>query len=351
MMKTWLKWLALFIVVLVAPAQVSEQVRSATISGSGGTSGRCTIEVRVDITAEVDIYGDAGRLRTLAGQPAAWTRMDCDNPLPYRMTNFSFRRIEGRGTQQLVSDPRTNNSIAVIRIDDPRGGADSYTFEIEWSGASGGSPTGAFRTSAYPGASTSARTAAMRRGAVRSISAERALDLCRAEVHTRGERDFDFRNIDITAVGVDTSQGRRNWVTGTFAEGSSGFLRGSGYRFNCSVDYSSGQVAAVEFLRADGSSVKPRAASGAYSSGTAHPSGTYNESQVVRACQDAVVARLNQAGYQDLQFATTRIDTQRSGWVSGAITAKSVLVTDTFDFGCSMDFNAARVLNLDLTRR
>ena len=117
-MKKWLKWLAIFTVVLAAQAQVSDQVRRATISGSGGTSGKCTIEVRVDMTAEVDVYGDSGRLRTLAGQPATWTRMECNNPLPYRMTDFRFRGIDGRGTQQLVQDPRNNNSIAVIRIED-----------------------------------------------------------------------------------------------------------------------------------------------------------------------------------------------------------------------------------------
>ena len=119
-MKKSLKWLAVFTVVLAAQAQVSDQVRRATISGSGGTSGKCTIEVRVDIAAEVDVYGDSARLRTLAGQPATFTRMECNNPLPYRMTDFRFRGIDGRGTQRLVQDPRNNNSIAVIRIDDPR---------------------------------------------------------------------------------------------------------------------------------------------------------------------------------------------------------------------------------------
>ena len=337
-------------------AQVSDQVRRATISGSGGTSGKCTIEVRVDIAAEVDVYGDSARLRTLAGQPATFTRMECNNPLPYRMTDFRFRGIDGRGTQRLVQDPRSNNSIAVIRIEDPRSGSEGYTFDIEWSGASGGSATDGFASSAYPVASTSPATGtggilSSRRGATRTISAERALDLCRAEVHTRGERDYGLRNIDISAVGVDTSQGRRNWVTGTFTDSSGAVLRGGGYRFNCSVDYSSGQVGAVEILRADGSTFQPGNASGAYSSGSAYGSSSYNQAQVLRACQDAVVARVNQAGYQNARFGSTGIDNQRSGWVSGVVTATSALATDTFDFGCSMDFNAARVLNVQVNRR
>ncbi len=348
-MKHHVKWLTLFTVVLAVQAQVSDQVRRATISGSGGTSGKCTIEVRVDGIAEVDVYGDSGRLRTLAGQPASWTRMECNNPLPYRMTDFRFRGIDGRGRQQLVQDPRNNNSIAVIRIEDPQGGAEGYTFDIEWSGASGGNATDGFASSVYPGApaSPSPQTGpggilGSRRNAVRTISAERALDLCRTEVHTRGERDYGLRSIDITSVGIDTGQGRRNLVTGTFTDSGGALLRGSGYRFNCSVDYGSGQVTTVEILRADGGPIQPS---------NPYGSGGYNQSQVLRACQDAVVARVNQAGYQNVQFGSTSIDTQRSGWVSGTVTASRVLVTDTFDFGCSMDFGAARVINVQVNRR
>ncbi|MFB3777558.1 MAG: hypothetical protein ACE141_08095 [Bryobacteraceae bacterium] len=192
---------------------------------------------------------------------------------------------------------------------------------------------------------------ASRRGVQRAISSERALDLCRAEVHARGERDYGLANIDITAVGVDTNQGRRNWVTGTFTEGSGGFQRSSGYRFNCSVDYNSGQVTAVNFLRADGSALQPRTASGTYSPGSTYGTGSINQPQILRACQDAVVARVNQAGYQNVQFTATGIDPQRSGWVTGTVAASRVLVTDTFDFGCSMDFGAARVLDVQLNRR
>lgn len=282
--------------------------------------------------------------------------MECNNPLPYRMTDFRFRGIDGRGTQRLAQDPRNNNSVAVIRIDHPGTGSEGYTFDIEWSGASGGSATDGFGNSAYPVASPSPTTGtggilSSLRGATRTISAERALDLCRAEVHTRGERDYGLRNIDISAVGVDTGQGRRNWITGTFTDGSGTVLRGSGYRFNCSVGYSSGQVGTVEILRADGSTVQPVAASGAYGSGTTYGSSGYNQAQVLRACRDAVVARVNQAGYQNARFGSTGVDNQRSGWVSGVVTATNVLATDTFDFGCSMDFNAARALNVQVNRR
>ncbi len=76
---------------LFLQAQVPDQVRQAAISGSRAASGKCTIAVRVDIAAEVDIYGTSGRLRTLAGQPATWTRIECTDPLPYDMSDFRFK--------------------------------------------------------------------------------------------------------------------------------------------------------------------------------------------------------------------------------------------------------------------
>ena len=359
-MKRFLKCLTLTTVVLAAQAQVADQIQRATISGSRGTSGKCTIEVRVDISAEVDVYGDSGRLRTVAGQPATWTRMECTDALPYSMSDFRFRGIDGRGNVKLVQDPRNNNATAVIRIDDPRAGSDGYTFEIEWSGASGGAPTGGFSTSGVPtsGVPTSGydlprsgTSSATRRGGSRTISSEGAIDLCRTEVRTRGERDYSLRNIDITAAAVDTNQGRRNWITGAFNSGSGGNRRRSGYRFNCEVDYNSGQVRTVEILRADGSAVQTTTTTSTSGTNTSYSQSGYDQNKALRACQDAVVARTNRDGYQNMTFSSTSIDTSRSEWISGTATASRGPVTDTFDFGCSMDLRAARVRNVELNRR
>lgn len=358
-MNRFAKRFILLIVAVAAQAQVGDQIRRATITGSGGTSGKCTIEVRVDMSAEVDVYGDSGRLRTLAGQPATWIRMECTAPLPYGMSDFRFRGIDGRGAAKLIQDPRNNNSMAVVRIDDPRSGSEGYTFEIEWSGASGGTPTGGFSsgwgtpatsgTSSSPASSTAGGWGAGR-GA--RMSAESAIDLCRAEVRTRGERDYGLRNIDITSAAIDTGQGRRNWVTGAF-RGRSGnsSSRGTGYRFNCEIDYASSQVRNVEFLRTDGSTVQPIGQGGISTQSPPYGSSGYDQSRVFRACQDAVVARTNRDGYQNVAFDSTVIDTNRADWVSGTITARRGPVTDTFTFGCAMDMRAASVRNLELNRR
>jgi hypothetical protein len=106
----------------------------ANLTGGNGAAGKCTIEVNVDQVAVVEISGDQGRLITEQGQPSEWRRMICTAPLPRNMADFRFTGVDGRGRQQLVSDPRSNRGIAVIRIEDPKSGREGYTFDIEWSG-------------------------------------------------------------------------------------------------------------------------------------------------------------------------------------------------------------------------
>jgi hypothetical protein len=284
--------------------------------------------------------------------------MECTDPLPYSMSDFRFRGIDGRGKVQLAQDPRNNNGMAVIRIDDAQSGSEGYTFDIEWGGASGGAPTGGFPTGGihpptsgtYPRSPATGNTSDRfpSRRSSRSISAEGAIDLCRTEVRARAQRDHNLRNVDITAAAVDTNAGRPDWVTGTFSD-RGGYPRrtASGYRFNCAVDYNSGQVRTVEILRADGSAVQP----GTYSSSTPYNQTGYDQAQVFRACQDAVVARTARDGYQNVNFSSIAVDKNRSGRVAGAISASRGPVNDTFDFGCSMDFATAAVRNLELNRR
>jgi hypothetical protein len=109
----------------------------ASIRGGGGDRGKCTAEVEVDGVAEVGIRADTGEIRTVSGQPASWRRLDCTGPLPANPGDFVFRGIDGRGRQELVADPRTNRGLAVVRIEDPQGGREGYTFDLEWRGGTG----------------------------------------------------------------------------------------------------------------------------------------------------------------------------------------------------------------------
>ena len=298
----------------ILPAQVSVQARRATMTGSRGGSGKCTIEVRVDGVAEVEISGDNGRLRTLTGQPASWSRMECSDPLPRNPADFRFRGIDGRGRQDLVADPRSNRGVAVVRIEDSKGGSEGYTFDIEWNGQSNG-PSGGN----YPGN--------------RPYAPQQAIDSCRAEVQARAARDFGLRNIDITSAGADTNSGRRDWIAGTF-ESRHGGGRES-YHFGCSVDFNSGRVRSVDIAPVGGS--MPPA----------------NSAQGIRTCQDAVVARLNADGYRSPAFGNAMVDNRpgRGDWIVGKVTGKRGPVTDGFDFACSMDWRSGRVRSIDLNRR
>ena len=111
--------------------------RRASIRGGGGDSGKCTIEVRVDDVAEVEIRGDTGRIHTLSGQPAQWVRFECTSPLPRNPVDFRFRGIDGRGRVNLIRDPNQTSGAAVVRIEDNKGGSEGYTFDLEWRGQSG----------------------------------------------------------------------------------------------------------------------------------------------------------------------------------------------------------------------
>lgn len=119
-----------------ATAQVAPAIEiHATITGSSGNGdGKCTAEVSVENSAEVEITDDLGVLRTITGAPAEWRHLECTDPLPYNMVDFSFRARDGRGRQSLARDPRTNGGRAIVRIDDPKGGRDTYRFEISWRG-------------------------------------------------------------------------------------------------------------------------------------------------------------------------------------------------------------------------
>lgn len=129
-------WISLAGWFMLAGPTFAQQVATfrAQIRG-GGDHGKCTIEVDVDGVAEIEIQGDQGRMRTLSGNPAGWRRMECNQPLPPNPVDFRFSGVDGRGRQTLLRDPSSNRGVAVVRIEDPQGGHEGYTFDIEWRGA------------------------------------------------------------------------------------------------------------------------------------------------------------------------------------------------------------------------
>ncbi len=123
---------AILSIVAAQGASASTQSRQATITGSLGAYGRCTIEVNVDGAAEVEVSGGERVLRTLSGQGAFWRRFECNARMPRIPFDFSFSLIDGRGTAKLIRDPRSNGGTALVRINDPKGGRERYTFDLQW---------------------------------------------------------------------------------------------------------------------------------------------------------------------------------------------------------------------------
>src|ERR1700722_9697519 len=116
--------------VLSAPAQTLE--RRADITGNGDRErGKCTIEVVVDGVAEVEIRGDRALIRNLAGQTPQWRRFVCNAPMPPNPSGFRFAGVDGRGRQTLVRAPEGGRP-AIVRIEDPPGGSEGYTFDFFW---------------------------------------------------------------------------------------------------------------------------------------------------------------------------------------------------------------------------
>ena len=126
------------LVAITGTVSAQSYSRRATFRGDGDPNrGKCTIEVVVDGAAEVEVRGDTANIRNLAGQQPQWRRFECSGPMPANPGDFRFAGVDGRGRQELVQDPR-NGGSAVVRIEDPQGGAEGYTFDLFWSNAYSG---------------------------------------------------------------------------------------------------------------------------------------------------------------------------------------------------------------------
>jgi hypothetical protein len=220
------------------PAQrVPPSSRTATMRGTRGDRGKCTIEVNVDDVAEIEIQGDRGLLTTLSGQPSQWVRFECNDILPRQPDDFKFSGVDGRGRQTLLRDPRGNRGVAVIRIEDPKSGREGYTFDIEWRG----SPSSSIENPGEKG----------RFGEPPRIGSERegsgrAIDACKDAVRARADKQYGYRDLEFGRVDVADDRGRNNSVQGRFIY-RRGFSQEE-FEFTCSVD-GSGRVRNVELRR------------------------------------------------------------------------------------------------------
>ena len=244
---------AVFVVASPAGAQQGER-RATMVGGGGGDRGKCTIEVVVDGIAEVEIRGDQGSIRNIAGQPAQWRRFQCSAPLPRNPGEFRFQGIDGRGRQNLVRDPR-NGGVAVVRIEDPQGGSEGYTFDLIWGGGNnpGRGPDGytpGRGPDAYnPGPGGDNRSPDRDRGpdrAARRFTTEQAVNVCQDSVRRQALDRFRGRRVEFLNTRIDDNPGRNDWVVGAIDVIRGRDMSEGRYQFSCSVNFDTGQVRSVQ---------------------------------------------------------------------------------------------------------
>ena len=238
--------------------------RQAVMTGSGSPDrGKCTIEVVVDGTAQVEIRGSTATLRDLNGRQPQWRRFECTGAMPPNPANFRFQGVDGRGRQDLIRDPR-NGGVAIVQIDDREGGAEGYTFDIMWDSRGdftwdqqsqprlpprpndgqsrdrmeGGGGWGA------PPYRPNYRDSEYYRKWGHGFGTDEAIRGCRDAVYSQASQQFRTRDVHFLSTHIDDNPGRNDWVIGRIDVHPD--RRGEVYNFSCSVDFNSGRVRTAE---------------------------------------------------------------------------------------------------------
>jgi hypothetical protein len=234
-----------------AYAQQGLQRRANMVGGGNPDYGKCTIEVVVDGGAQVEVRGDTATLRDTNGQTPQWRRFECTSPLPANPANFRFAGVDGRGNQSLVRDPR-NGGAAVVQIADPQGGSEGYTFDLFW-GNDRGPIVSQDRRGDQPYRDQGGPIIQDRRGdggppfdrygdrTGNRFTSEQAIRVCQDSVAAQANSRFRGQVIQMGRLSMDNNPGRNDWVLGDLAVRRR-FGRQDVYRFNCSVNFATGQV-------------------------------------------------------------------------------------------------------------
>jgi hypothetical protein len=334
----------------IAGAQTLQ--RRATLRPGGSPDrGQCTIEVVVDGAAEVEIRGDTATLRNLSGQPAQWRRFECTGVMPANAPNFRFAGVDGRGSQELVRDPR-QGGVAVVRIQDSQGGAEGYTFDLTWGG-------GGYQNSpprGYPATPERDSPGPPPRGypergrwdprdnppVGRRFTTEEAVQVCQQAVRDQAMERFRTGNIAFRRTTLDDNPGRQDWVVG-IADVRRGYDRDEAYRFSCSVDFDSGRVRSAE--------LEPMAG-GWYRPGYGDR-GASSNLQAMESCERAVEERVRRDGYQHVDFLQINVENRPGGndWIVGNVRADRQRRSDSFTFSCAVNLQNGVVRSVDVRRR
>lgn len=105
------------------PANVEEPYRSGSVYWRG----------RVDQNVDIIISGSDVQTQDVSNTGLANVNFNMNGYLARRPGTVNIRRKNGRGTVSVIQQPNWENDFtAIIRIFDPKGGADDYEVEIGW---------------------------------------------------------------------------------------------------------------------------------------------------------------------------------------------------------------------------
>jgi hypothetical protein len=317
--------------------------RKATLTGGGNPGrGHCTVEVVVDGAAEVEIQGDTATLRNLSGQPPQWRRFECTGPLPANSPNVRFTGVDGRGRQELVRDPG-NGGVAVVRIQDPEGGAEGYTFDLTWGDGGYSQGRGYSRSGGnYPDGRERSRWEPRVSGPGGRFTTEQAVRVCQEAVREQATQRFRTPNIAFRRTTLDDNPGRQDWVKG-IVDVRRGYDRDEAYRFSCSVNFDTGVVRSVQ--------IEP--IQGRWPSQGYGDSGGASNAAAIESCERTVEERILGEGYRHVDFVSVNMDNRpgRNDWIAGNARADRPYRSDSFEFSCSVNLQNGVVRSVDVRRR
>jgi hypothetical protein len=317
----------------VSAAGAQTQQHRATLTPSGNSSlGKCTIEVVVDGSADIEVSGDSALVRNHSGQQPQWRRFECTARLPSNPASFRFSGVDGRGKQELIRDPQ-NGGLAIVRIEDPKSGAEAYTFDLNWDAAA---------STNYPpyadDRSIGRQASNKGRGRNRRFATDDAVRACQDAVRSEAtSQRFEVANLTFGTTTVDDKPGRREYVVGTFdVPGRRGV---DTYQFSCSVNFDGRQIRSAKIERQPNRRDFRRNGDRATSS-----------NQQVQTCERALSERFRLDGYTNVKVDSINVGAAQGRYDSivGTARANRNNRPDSFNFSCSVDNLVVRSIDLQL---
>jgi hypothetical protein len=214
----------------------------------------------------------------------------------------------------LIQDPRSGRGAAVVRIQDPDGGAEGYTFDLVWRGAGFGSspdqPWG---------------------GRDHGASSNDAVRACQDAVRERANQQYGLRDINFSNL----NPGRSDTIMGSF-DVRRGNYRDT-YRFSCAVDLANGRVRGVDISQGRD------AAADRYAG---RDDGT-------SACRRAAEQQIQHDGYRNVQFGSLNAENRRNDGIAGTATAQRGNNGRAYDFDirCSVNLDNGSIRSVQVNRR